>query len=101
MYVAGGDAGLLTLDATGFTAPHAVRSYRFGAKTSITDGGTFLFAAEAANGLSAISRFSSGSLAQERTWATALSHTVHDLRNNVLLTSSGSTLRVNGLRENA
>lgn len=92
VYVAGGDAGLLSLDATGFTAPHAVRSYRFGAKTSITDGGTALFAADAANGLSAISRFSSGSLAQERTWATAQSHTVHDLRNNVLLTSSGSTV---------
>ncbi|HET7704537.1 MAG TPA: hypothetical protein VFM36_00480, partial [Thermoanaerobaculia bacterium] len=92
LYVAGGDAGLLTLDTAGFTAPHAVRSYRFGAKTSIVDGGTALFAADAANGLSAISRFSSGSLAQERTWATAQSHTVHDLRNNVLLTSSGSTV---------
>lgn len=91
VYVAGGDAGLLTLDASGFTAPHAVRSYRFGAKSSIVDGGTTLFAADAANGLSSISRFSSGSLAQDRTWATAQPHIVHDLRNNVLLTSSGST----------
>lgn len=91
LYVAGGDAGLLSLDTAGFTAPHAVRSYRFGAKTSIVDGGTVLFASDAENGLSAISRFSSGSLAQERTWATAQSHTVHDLRNNILLTSSGST----------
>ncbi|MGZ8868021.1 MAG: hypothetical protein ACXW2P_06725 [Thermoanaerobaculia bacterium] len=90
LYVAGGDAGLLTLDTTGFASPYPLRSYRFAPKTSALDAGTAIYAADAAGGLTEITRFSSGNLSQGRTWAAAAAHMVHDFENAFLLTSSGS-----------
>jgi hypothetical protein len=94
LYVAGGDAGLLTLDTTGFAAPYPFRSYRFTPKTSAVDAGTAIYAADAAGGLAELTRFSSGNLSAARTWASAGTHTVHDYENAFLLTSSGSTVSV-------
>lgn len=92
LYVAGGDAGLLTLDTTGFAAPHPLRSYRFAPKTSALDAGASIYAADAAGGLSEITRFSSGQLGVGRTWAMNAVHAVHDFENAFLLTSSGSSV---------
>lgn len=97
LYVAGGDAGLLTLDTTGFAAPYPFRSYRFTPKTSALDAGTAIYAADAAGGLAEITRFSSGNLGLGRTWATAAAHTVHDYENAILLASRGSSVSLWGV----
>lgn len=92
LYVAGGDAGLITIDVTAFRAPFPLRSFPFTPKTSAVDAGTAVFTGNAAGGLSELVRFSSGSLTTGRDWGGSQIHTVHDAANAFLLTSSGASL---------
>ncbi|HEU4521172.1 MAG TPA: hypothetical protein VFT12_04160, partial [Thermoanaerobaculia bacterium] len=92
VYVAGGDAGLLTIDIAEFRAPYPLLTQAFTAKTSVVDAGGSLFTANTAGGLTELLRFSSGSLGTGREWAPSQTHAVHHYSGNILLTSSGPTL---------
>lgn len=89
LYVAGGDAGLVTIDTTGFAAPFALRSHPFGMKTSVVESASAVYVSDAFGGLTELTRFSSGALAVGRTWGGSQNHLVHSLANDLLLTSSG------------
>ena len=90
--MAGGDAGLATWDTSSFDPPYAIRRQTFESPTSIVDGGSSVFIARGAGGLTDLTRFSSGILSAAGTWAQESSHVIHDFRNDLLLTSNGSTL---------
>lgn len=92
LYVAGGDAGLLTLDTAGFAPPFPLRAHPFGPKTSSVDSPSAIFVGDASGGLAELTRFTSGSLAVGRTWGGSQTHLVHDFADDFLLTSSGATL---------
>ena len=92
LYVAGGDAGLLTIDTASFVDPFPLRSHAFGMKTSVAESATAVFVSDVFGGLTELTRFSSGRLGVRRTWATSQTHVVHALSENFLLTSSGPTV---------
>ena len=91
LYVAAGDAGLITFDVDQFSAPFALRSQVFERKTSLVDSGSAVFTANADGGLSELTRFSSGALGEGRLWGSGV-HQVHAFANDFLLTSSGASL---------
>jgi hypothetical protein len=88
LYVAGGDAGLLVYDIGTFAAPYSIRRYTTGGATSIATTVTAVYVADAAGGISELTR-SGDSLTQSRRWATGQTHRVHDAEGGFLLTSSG------------
>jgi hypothetical protein len=92
IYVAGGDAGLVVLDASAFAPPFPLRSHPFGAKTSSADGTDSVFVSNGSGGITRLQRFSSGRLDEAGTWAVEQQHLVHDFSNGFLLTSSGPIL---------
>jgi hypothetical protein len=91
LYVAGGDAGLLTFDISSMAAPFPVRSYPNTAMTSTAWVDGKLYASRNSGGLAEFTKNASGTLTQARQWD-ARTHTVHDGSGGLLLTSSGSTL---------
>ena len=92
LYVAGGDAGLVTIDTASFADPFPLRSHPFGMKTSVAESASAVFVSDVFGGLTELTRFSSGRLGVARTWATSQTHTVHALAESLLLTSSGATV---------
>jgi hypothetical protein len=92
LYVAAGDAGLLTYDVSAFAAPFAVRSYPTGAVTSTAWVDGKLYASRSAAGISEFVKSpSTGYLTAARHWDARV-HTVWGGSNGFLLTSSGKTL---------
>jgi hypothetical protein len=92
VYVAAGDAGLLTYDVNAFTAPFPIRNYSTGATTSAAWVDGKLYVSRAAGGISEFTKSaSSGSLTAARQWDARV-HTLYEGSNGFLLTSSGSTL---------
>ncbi|MBK5260595.1 MAG: hypothetical protein JJE51_13470 [Thermoanaerobaculia bacterium] len=92
-YIAGGDGGLLTFDATSFAPPFPLRSYPLGAVASTASSTTAIYAAQAAGGIAELSRSpSSGSLTLSRSWASGITHHVHESADDFLLSSSGAML---------
>ncbi|HEV7920159.1 MAG TPA: hypothetical protein VGR02_05150 [Thermoanaerobaculia bacterium] len=91
LYGAAGDAGLLTLDVTGFFVPFPVRNFPFGAMTSISIVDTRVIASRIGGGLSDFNLSPTGSLTAGRQWDTR-ADVVQDGGNGFLLTSSGKTL---------
>jgi hypothetical protein len=91
VYGAAGDAGLFTLDVTGFAAPFPVRAYPFGAMTSLGIIDTRAVTSRAGGGLSDFNISSTGGLTAARQWDTR-ADVVQDGGNGFLLTSSGKTL---------
>ncbi|HUP44481.1 MAG TPA: hypothetical protein VM779_03105 [Thermoanaerobaculia bacterium] len=91
LYVAGGDAGLLTLDTAGFGAPYALRRQTFDPLGSLVDAGSAVYAGKTFGGLVELTRFSSGVLATASAWGES-THAIRDFRSDILLTSDGSTL---------
>jgi hypothetical protein len=91
MYVAAGDAGLLTYDVSSFVSPFPVRSYATGATTSATWVDGKLYVSRAAGGLTEFTKNSTGALTLARQWDSR-THIVHEGANGFLITSSGATL---------
>jgi hypothetical protein len=92
LYVAAGDAGLLTYDVSAFAAPFAVRSYPTGAVTSTAWVDGKLYASRSGAGISEFVKSpSTGYLTAARQWDARV-HTVWGGSNGFLLTSSGKTL---------
>jgi hypothetical protein len=91
VYVAGGDAGLLTYDIASFTAPFPIRSYPGGATTSAAWVDGKLYVSRAAGGISEYVKNAAGTLTAARQWDAHV-QLVHDGANAFLLTSSGATL---------
>jgi len=91
MYVAAGDAGLLTYDISTFTSPYPVRAYATGASTSAAWVDGKLYISRAAGGITEMVKSTSGSLSLARQWDARV-HTVYEGANGFLITSSGNTL---------
>lgn len=91
MYVAAGDAGLLTYDLSSFTSPYPVRAYATGATTSAAWVDSKLYLSRAAGGITEMVKGSTGSLTLARQWDARV-HTLYEGSNGFLITSSGATL---------
>src|SRR5206468_2780481 len=92
LYVAAGDAGLLTYDVSSFTAPFAVRSYPTGAMTSTAWVDGKLYASRSGGGISEfVKTQNTGYLTAARQWDAHV-QTVYEGAGGFLLTSSGKTL---------
>jgi hypothetical protein len=91
LFVAAGDAGLLSYDVTTFASPFPVRTYFGGATTSAAWVDGKLYVNRAAGGISEYTKNSAGALTPARQWDARV-HIVHDGANGFLLTSSGATL---------
>jgi hypothetical protein len=93
VYVAAGDIGFITVDASKFTAPFAIRLHPVGAVTSAAGG---IITADAAGGLTRYA-LSGGHLQKLVSWEAGRVHTLHDVKSFGTagvhaLTSSASTL---------
>lgn len=92
VYVAAGDMGLVTLDASPLAKPSPMAGYGIGATTSSVVVGDTAWVANASGTISEQKINPQGlSLTQTRTWSTGANALVHDFDNNTLLTSSGAT----------
>lgn len=104
LYVAAGDAGLVTFDVSTIRAPYPFAAYATGASTSLTVSGDMAFFASQSSesGRIAQVRVSSAgpSLTEERGWAVPVGTFVHDLANDLLLTSAGPALSVWSINAN-
>src|SRR3954451_2567275 len=89
LYVAGGDLGLLTFDTMSFSAPFPLRSYAFGATTSVISLGTMVYVSRASGGITEFIQTSAGALTQARSWDSS-NDIVRDGGNNFLLTTTGA-----------
>src|SRR5205823_562979 len=87
LYVAAGDAGLLTYDISGFTTPFALRSYAATASSSIVSTGNHIYIAPAAGGVLEFAQSPTGQLTQARTWDSAHVDAVRDGGDGFLLTT--------------
>jgi hypothetical protein len=91
MFVAAGDAGLLSYDVTTFLSPYLIRTYFGGATTSAAWVDGKLYVNRSAGGISEYTKNSVGALTAARQWDARV-HIVHDGASGFLLTSSGATL---------
>lgn len=92
VYVAAGDIGLVTYDATSLAKPSPIAGYVTGATTSSLVAGDLAWLSNAAGTISEQKISAQGvSLTQQRTWTTGANALVHDYDNSMLLTSSGAT----------
>jgi hypothetical protein len=95
LYVAAGDAGLLTFDVSSMTSPFPVRSYTDTPMTSTLWLDGMLYASRSTGGLAeykeSVSGGFTGYLTAARQWD-ARTHTIYDGGNHLLLTASGATL---------
>lgn len=87
LYVGAGDIGLVTYDITGFSDPFPMRGYQLSDASSVVSLGDKFFVGRT-NGVTEVSR----TLIQGRSWDGGRSDIVHDGDNNLLLTSSGSSM---------
>jgi hypothetical protein len=95
LYVAAGDAGLLTFDISSMAAPFPIRGYTSIGMTSTLWLDGKLYTSRSGGGLTEFTRSVTGSvtgyLTPARQWD-ARAHTIHDGANGLLLTSSGSSI---------
>lgn len=91
LYVAAGDAGLLTYDTSGFAAPFPLRGYTVGGIASILSLGDRVYVPRSGGGVTEFVQSSTGALTQARSWDNQ-NDVVQDGGNNFLLTGSGKTL---------
>ncbi len=91
LYVAAGDAGLLTYDTTGFAAPFPLRGYATGGIASILSLGDRIYVPRGGGGVTEFVQTSTGALTQARSWDNH-NDLVLDGGNNFLLTGSDKTL---------
>lgn len=91
LYVAAGDAGLLTFDVSSMASPFPVRSYPDTPMTSTFWVDGKLYASRSGGGLAEYVKGTNGYLTAARQWD-ARTHTVYDGANGFLLTASGTTL---------
>ena len=91
LYVAAGDAGLLTYDTTGFAPPFPLRSYATGGIASILSLGDRIYVPRSGGGVTELVQSSTGALTQARSWDNH-NDLVFDGGNNFLLTGSDKTL---------
>lgn len=95
IYVAAGDIGLVTLDASAIARPYPVVSYGGGATTSVAASANKAWFGSASGKISEQRIDTNGiTVVEERSWIASGPVTVHDERNGGLLTSSGSTATV-------
>jgi len=83
LYVAAGDAGLLTYDTTGFAAPFPLRGYATGGIASILSLGDKIYVPRSGGGITEFAQSATGALTQARSW---------DSHNDLLLDGSGNVL---------
>lgn len=92
VYVAAGDIGLLTVDASRLALPYPLVSYGTGATTSVRAIGIKAWFSNAGGRISEQTVSESGlSLSETRAWNASPSSVVRDVRGTTLLTTSGST----------
>ena len=92
LYVAAGDAGLLTFDVSSMASPFPVRSYVDTPMTSTFWVDGKLYASRSGGGLAEyVKSVSTGYLTAARQWDAKV-HTIHDGTSGFLLTSSGTTV---------
>ena len=91
LYVAAGDAGLLTYDTSGFAAPFPLRGYATGGIASILSLGDKIYVPRSGGGVTEFVQSNTGALTQARSWDNH-NDVVFDGGNNFLLTGSDKTL---------
>jgi hypothetical protein len=91
LYVAAGDAGLLTYDTAGFAAPFPLRGYATGGIASILSLGDKVYVPRSGGGVTELVQSTTGSLTQARSWDNH-NDLVLDGGNNFILTGSDKTL---------
>ncbi|HEX7191631.1 MAG TPA: hypothetical protein VF381_08680 [Thermoanaerobaculia bacterium] len=92
LYVAAGDAGLLTLDVSSMASPFPIRSYTDTPMTSTLWVDGKLYASRSTGGLAEYGKsVTTGYLTAARQWD-ARTHTIYDGANGLLLTASGASL---------
>lgn len=92
LYVAAGDAGLLTFDTRLFREPFPVRSHDIGAMRGVAATGTVVVAAGESAGLVRLDPGADGRLTKRDEWATDKRWSIHDATTDRVLASSGSQL---------
>ncbi|HEX9985671.1 MAG TPA: hypothetical protein VGF69_20600 [Thermoanaerobaculia bacterium] len=92
LYVAAGDAGLLTYDVSRFTQPYPLHGYAIGSAGSVVTLQTHTYVTSSSGTITELSINSSGALGFTRDWTPNGTHTVRDTITGFLLTSSGNTL---------
>ena len=97
LYVAAGDAGLLTYDTTTFRSPLAVRSQAIGPADSLVANGSSVVVAPTSGGLRQYSTDAAGTLGLVREWDLTKQWTVRDLNGTRLLTTAASAFKVHDL----
>ncbi|HEY2322884.1 MAG TPA: hypothetical protein VGJ82_08470, partial [Thermoanaerobaculia bacterium] len=91
LYVAAGDAGLLTYDVSAMAPPFPVRSYVDTPMTSAFWVDGRLYASRSTGGLAEFVKSTNGYLTAARQWDSR-THTIYDGTSGFLLTASGTTL---------
>ncbi|MBV8516744.1 MAG: hypothetical protein JO197_05000 [Acidobacteria bacterium] len=92
LYVAAGDLGLLTLDASALTHPYPLVSYATGATTSAIIAGGKAYFTNAAGTIAEYAIDANGiALTPQRTWTTIAGATLQDQETVKLLTAAGAT----------
>lgn len=91
LYVAAGDAGLLTYDTTGFAAPFPLHGFATGGIASIVSLGDKVYVPRAGGGVTEFAQGATGALTQARSWDNH-NDVVLDGANDLLLTASDKTL---------
>jgi len=94
LYVAAGDAGLLTFDTTSFTIPSAVRTSLVTASASLLSRGTSVIVAGLEGGLEEYALTSGGFLTRQRDWDSGRESAVWDVNVERLLATSGSSFTI-------
>lgn len=91
LYVAAGDAGLLTYDTSSFTRPYLIHDYRLGTPNGLAMNGSTLWFGAESGGISERLANSNGTLSAVRTWDPGTIHRVEDFANGALLTTRAET----------
>jgi hypothetical protein len=91
LYVAAGDAGLLTYDTSGFASPFPLHGYATGGVASIVSLGDKIYVPRSGGGVTEFLQGAIGALTQARSWDNH-NDVVFDGGNNFLLTGSDKTL---------
>lgn len=94
LYVAAGDAGLLTYDTTTFVPPFAIRAYPSGGGTSVVSLVDSVYIARDTGGIAEFKQAANGALTPGRTWDANHIDSVWDGAPGMLLSSSGASVTV-------
>jgi len=95
LYVAGGDIGLIVLDASTIARPYPLANYSGGATTSVRVSADKAWFSTSAGRIVQQRIYAAGiALIEERAWDAEAGSVVRDFRNNGLLTTSGNKATV-------